>query len=644
MFKFLSFGFLLIIMTSIIFVLESPDIRTSYASDKIVSYQDKIKIKDDIDSKTTKPPLLSDKIRIKDDIDSTVTHYGTITIKTLQKVPGSLVLGASYTISPNPKTGTGKLLVTDGGAGDENGISDGMIKISQVPHGKYVINQVAVPPGFSSLLGSTIKNVQQSHLNQIATFQVLSTSTDLTKLSSTPITSPSLDNDTFNKFTSSSAKIVNKTNSGIINDIDQTPQIIVAGSKNSTAINTSISSISSISLSTSFAPLTKGSTIINTIGLENYSLPNSTNLVSIIPTIVARVNATTDYVAATPPLSGIIPGQEMIIPVTDSLLPSFGGLKKIDVQSSPSVNSGKNNANWFVFEVDNKIPASIGSVGIANTPEFFVNLQHPFEESGSGFNWSAASNLAVQPTLTIIVNKTNLSSIKIDSEGCPVVDAYSLVSGSWTTSGVGEISSKSVSSSQCEITIQSQHLSKFAFSLQHLISLTHSSDGPSRSGTVSTGTGQSPSNTAAAVIQSTTPTPPLGLTATAASTQINLHWAAPTNNGGSPITGYKIERSTNAGYTWYTITNTGNTATTYSNTGLASGTTYTYRVSAINVIGTSSPSNTAATTASQPTTPSTTPSKLTTPTVTKPVTPVVTKPTPHVVTKLDTPVVTRPRK
>src|SRR6267143_2778361 len=523
MFKFLSFGFLLIIMTSIIFVLESPDIRTSYASDKIVSYQDKIKIKDDIDSKTTKPPLLSDKIRIKDDIDfkktkppllsdkirikddidTTVTHYGTITIKTLKKVPGSLVLGASYTISPNPKTGTGKLLVTDGGAGDENGISDGMIKISQVPHGKYVINQVAVPPGFSSLLGSTIKNVQQSHLNQIATFQVLSTSTDLTKLSSTPITSPSLDNDTFNKFTSSSAKIVNKTNSGIINDIDQTPQIIVAGSKNSTAINTSISSISSISLSTSFAPLTKGSTIINTIGLENYSLPNSTNLVSIIPTIVARVNATTDYVAATPPLSGIIPGQEMIIPVTDSLLPSFGGLKKIDVQSSPSVNSGINNTNWFVFEVDNKIPSSINSRGIDGAPILFVDIQHPFEETGSGFNWSDPSNHAVSPLLTLVINKVASDSIQKDSNGCPIVNGYTLSGDSWTSVGVREISSKSISLTQCEITIQSQHLSKFAFSLQHFSSFT-SSGGLPRSNNVYTGISQSPSYLAEAATQSNT--------------------------------------------------------------------------------------------------------------------------------------------
>src|SRR2546430_5621951 len=163
---------------------------------------------------------------------------------------------------------------------------------------------------------------------------------------------------------------------------------------NSTAIDEAINSISSVSLNASFAPLTKGSSIISTIGLENYTLPNSTSLVSVIPTILAKVNDTTDYVASTPPLSGIIPGQEMIIPVTDSLLPSFGGLKQIDVKSSQSVNSGINNANWFVFEVDKKIPSSLGSVGINNVPEFFVNVQHPFEETGSGLNWSSASNLA----------------------------------------------------------------------------------------------------------------------------------------------------------------------------------------------------------------------------------------------------------
>ena len=96
----------------------------------------------------------------------------------------------------------------------------------------------------------------------------------------------------------------------------------------------------------------------------------------------------------------------------------------------------------------------------------------------------------------------------------------------------------------------------------------------------------------------TAPQPPTNLSAQAVSTtQINLSWSAPANNGGSAITGYMIERSTDNGTTWSTIvSNTGSTSTTYSDTGLSPSTAYTYRVSAINAIGTSSPSNTASAT------------------------------------------------
>jgi fibronectin type 3 domain-containing protein len=102
----------------------------------------------------------------------------------------------------------------------------------------------------------------------------------------------------------------------------------------------------------------------------------------------------------------------------------------------------------------------------------------------------------------------------------------------------------------------------------------------------------------ATTISATTPQPPTGLTANAvSSSQTNLSWTVPSNNGGSAITGYKIERSIDGGTTWLTIvSNTASTSTTYSDTGLASSTTYTYRVSAINSVGTSSPSNTASAT------------------------------------------------
>jgi len=96
----------------------------------------------------------------------------------------------------------------------------------------------------------------------------------------------------------------------------------------------------------------------------------------------------------------------------------------------------------------------------------------------------------------------------------------------------------------------------------------------------------------------TAPQPPTNLSAVAvSSSQINLSWNAPTNNGGSAITGYMIERSTNAGSTWSTlVTNTASTSTAFSDMGLTANTSYTYRVSAINSVGTSSPSNTASAT------------------------------------------------
>ena len=74
-----------------------------------------------------------------------------------------------------------------------------------------------------------------------------------------------------------------------------------------------------------------------------------------------------------------------------------------------------------------------------------------------------------------------------------------------------------------------------------------------------------------------------GLSATAISTsRIDLSWTTP-DDGGSVITGYKIEQKNGP---WSTIVaNTGNTAITYSVTGLNADTTYQYRISAINAIG-----------------------------------------------------------
>ena len=114
----------------------------------------------------------------------------------------------------------------------------------------------------------------------------------------------------------------------------------------------------------------------------------------------------------------------------------------------------------------------------------------------------------------------------------------------------------------------------------------------------------SPSNIAYATTW-TAPNSPTSLTANAiSSSQINLSWIAPTNTGGTPVTGYMIQKRDSCTGSFSTlVANTGNTSTTYSNTGLVNGTCYQYRVFAHNAVGTSMASNNATGTTLQNPTP-----------------------------------------
>jgi len=93
-----------------------------------------------------------------------------------------------------------------------------------------------------------------------------------------------------------------------------------------------------------------------------------------------------------------------------------------------------------------------------------------------------------------------------------------------------------------------------------------------------------PSQATADVIPYTVPGAPLGLFAAAGNGTASLAWQPPASDGGRRIVGYRIEASGQSG--WYElVANTGTTATGYAATGLVNGTTYLFRVMAINAAG-----------------------------------------------------------
>jgi fibronectin type 3 domain-containing protein len=102
--------------------------------------------------------------------------------------------------------------------------------------------------------------------------------------------------------------------------------------------------------------------------------------------------------------------------------------------------------------------------------------------------------------------------------------------------------------------------------------------------------GEGPRSAEVATQRGTAPSAPSRLSASAKPTGITLKWSAPTSNGGSAVTGYRIYRGTVSGGEVFLVS-TSASATSYTDKTAVKGTRYFYWVTATNVLGIGPASN-----------------------------------------------------
>jgi fibronectin type 3 domain-containing protein len=95
--------------------------------------------------------------------------------------------------------------------------------------------------------------------------------------------------------------------------------------------------------------------------------------------------------------------------------------------------------------------------------------------------------------------------------------------------------------------------------------------------------GEGPVSNEASATPATVPGAPQNLVAVAGNASVSLSWTAPASNGGAAVTSYNVLRSTTSGAE--TLLSAGVVGTSFTDTGLSNGSTYFYKVAAVNSVG-----------------------------------------------------------
>jgi hypothetical protein len=205
--------------------------------------------------------------------------------------------------------------------------------------------------------------------------------------------------------------------------------------------------------------------------------------------------------------------------------------------------------------------------------------------SGTTYEWYVRTNCSTSSSVNVNVATfaTGGASVPGAPTGVAATAGNAQATVSWTapaSNGGSAITSYTVTSSPGGISVTTADGSTTSATISGLTNGTSYTLTVKATNAVGTGPASAASN---AVKPATVPAAPTGVVGTRGNAQVSLTWTAPTSNGGSAITDYKVYTYT--GTTLVKSELTGGTALSFTVTGLVNGKAYTFRVAALNALG-----------------------------------------------------------
>ncbi|WP_371505114.1 hypothetical protein [Nitrosopumilus adriaticus] len=407
-------------------------------------------------------------------------------------------------MSPSPTNGTDTYTITDGDTSPPANVIDtnatsGEIRILNVPYGDYEIVMTGIPSGYIVQVNQTTVSVCCDEANPLKIFSLRSNTVDLSVADlRVGVSPPSLNQTSLNNIKGFSAVVVNGTTETTITKSNDLPPQITIGVNNTAGKTSAVDLQKNIKYVKDWTVGTKGSVVQEGLKLPKYYLPTNKSLTTILPAVVSQ-ETTTHQMISTPAFNKVTPGQQMILPVESNLIPSFGGVSKLDIKSSAS-STTTGDSDWIVIEVDDDHISSetLSDSGIDRDLELEISVDYRYEEDTVGFNWGTTSNFASDPIMTVLVPKPTSSDIITLANGCRDLEIHTLTGTApnekWT-SGIDRILSNTPSTTKtdfCEVEIESDHYSNKAISSKR-----SSSSGAGTGGLGSSSTGGGGGNTGA---------------------------------------------------------------------------------------------------------------------------------------------------